>query len=91
MRDSMLRTIARACRRATLPLGWYYAVTIALPLANGAGQAGAVFVEHALVVLAVPPVLIVLTSAFYEMACCAMHATVTTRASRAHRRCARSW
>ena len=49
-----------------LPLASYYAVTLALPLANGAARTGAVFVEHALVVLVVPLVVIVLA--------CAMHA-----------------
>jgi hypothetical protein len=41
-----------------LPLGCYYAVTLALPLANGAGQAGEVFVDHAIVVVLVPLLLI---------------------------------
>jgi hypothetical protein len=52
--------LARAFRRAALPLASYYAVTLALPLANGAAQASAAFVGHALVVFAVPPILIVL-------------------------------
>ncbi len=39
---------------------WYYAVTLALPLANGAGQAGALFAEHALVVLLFPLGLVVI-------------------------------
>jgi hypothetical protein len=43
-----------------LPLASYYAVTLAVPLANGAAQSGA-FVEHALAVLVVPPVAIILT------------------------------
>jgi hypothetical protein len=46
-----------------LPLSAYYAVTLALPLANGAGRAGAAFVDHALIVLVIPPALIVLVSA----------------------------
>ena len=60
--------VARAFRRAAPPLAWYYAVTLALPLANGAAQAGATFVEHALIVLVLPPVLIVLASVTREMA-----------------------
>ena len=48
----------RAFRRAGTPLACYYAVTLALPLANGAG--GSAFLEHALVVFAVPPALIML-------------------------------
>ena len=48
-----------AFRRVSLPLASYYAVTLALPLANGAALSGA-FMEHALVVLVVPPVAIML-------------------------------
>jgi hypothetical protein len=50
--------IVKAFRRVALPLGWYYAITIGLPLANGAAQA-AVFTGHAVVVLVVPLILIV--------------------------------
>jgi hypothetical protein len=46
--------LAPAFRRTALPLASYYAVTLALPLANGAAQADA-FLGHALVVLVVPP------------------------------------
>jgi hypothetical protein len=60
MSATLRPALGQAFRRATLPLGWYYAVTLALPLANGATQAGAAFVDHALVVLVVPPILIVL-------------------------------
>ena len=56
----------RGFRRAATPLGFYYAVTLALPLANGAG--GSAFRDHACVVLAVPPALIVVF--------CLAHATV---------------
>jgi hypothetical protein len=55
--------LGHAFRRAALPLGWYYAVTLALPLANGATQAGAAFGGHALIVLVVPPILVVLVYA----------------------------
>lgn len=55
-------------RRAALPLGWYYAVTLALPLANGAGELGAAFVEHAVVVVVVPPALIVSAYAVLQVA-----------------------
>lgn len=44
-------------------MGWYYAVTLAVPLANGAAQSGAAFVQHALVVVVVPPLLIVVICA----------------------------
>jgi hypothetical protein len=50
--------VRHAFRRSVTPLVFYYAVTLALPLANGAG--GSAFLDHALVVAAVPPVLIVL-------------------------------
>jgi hypothetical protein len=53
--------VAHAFRRTALPLVSYYAVTLALPVANGAARAGHAFAEHALVVLVVPPVAIVLT------------------------------
>src|SRR5919106_3449343 len=59
--------VAHAFRRAALPLASYYAVTLALPLANGAAQSGA-FVEHALVVLVVPPVAIILACAVHTVA-----------------------
>jgi hypothetical protein len=58
--------IARAFRRAALPLAWYYAVTLALPLVNGAAEAGGAFLEHAFFVLIVPPTLVVLACAVYE-------------------------
>jgi hypothetical protein len=54
---------AGAFRRAALPLFAYYAVTLALPLANGAAQSGSTFAMHAVIVLIVPPLLIVLAYA----------------------------
>ena len=65
--DRWVRASRVAFRRTALPLASYYAVTLALPLANGAAQSDA-FVEHALVVLIVPPVAIILA--------CAVHAVV---------------
>jgi hypothetical protein len=57
--SAVLRTtFGRAFRRAAMPLGWYYAVTLALPLANGAADAGSAFAWHALAVLAMPPILV---------------------------------
>jgi exosortase K len=41
-------------RRLAIPLVCYYVVTIGVPLANGAADTGAVFIEHALSVLFVP-------------------------------------
>jgi hypothetical protein len=59
---------AQAFRRTALPLLSYYAVTIALPLANGAAQSGAAFTEHALVVLIIPPCVIVGACAVHTIA-----------------------
>jgi hypothetical protein len=59
--------VAHAFRRVALPLASYYVVTLALPLANGAALSGA-FMEHALVVLIVPPVAIMLACAAYTIA-----------------------
>jgi len=60
MNGDLAVTIARAFRRVALPLAAYYAVTVAVPLANGAAQSGVAFVRHTLVVLIVPPILVVL-------------------------------
>ena len=68
MNHVMWPAVARTFRRAAPPLAWYYAITLALPLANGAAQAGAVFMEHALIVLLLPPVLLVLAGVAREMA-----------------------
>lgn len=70
---------AAAFRRVGLPLACYYAVTIALPVANGAAQRDAAFVDHALVVLVVPPILIVLVYAVHASA--RMLASVMARRS----------
>jgi len=59
--------IARAFRRVALPLASYYGVTLALPLANGATPSGA-FMEHALVVLVIPPIAIMLGCAVHAIA-----------------------
>jgi hypothetical protein len=55
--------ITGAFRRTALPLAAYYAITLAVPLANGAARSGAAFVAHAVVVLVVPPAMILLASA----------------------------
>jgi hypothetical protein len=52
-------TLARAFKRTALPLACYYGITIFQPVANGAAM-GAAFARHAAVVVAVPPILIVL-------------------------------
>jgi hypothetical protein len=59
MKRAFLTSVGHAFRRTALPLAAYYAVTLALPLANGAARSGS-FVRHALVVLAIPPIVIVL-------------------------------
>jgi exosortase K len=51
--------VLRAFRPA-VPLAFYYAVTLGVPLANGAASSGATFVEHALIVLAVPVAAVVM-------------------------------
>jgi exosortase K len=45
-------------KRFAVPLATYYAVTLGIPLANGAARSGAIFVEHAFVVLIVPPIVL---------------------------------
>ena len=55
-----------AFHRTALPLASYYAVTLAVPLANGAAQSGA-FVEHALAVLVVPLVAIIVACAVHAL------------------------
>jgi exosortase K len=62
-----------------IPLAAYYAVTLAIPLANGAA-AGDGFVRHALVVLAVPPLLILLACAVRNLT----SATMSTWAGSPH-------
>jgi hypothetical protein len=62
MSRAALASVAHAFRRAALPLASYYAVTLAVPFANGAAQSAA-FAAHALVVLIVPPVAILLACA----------------------------
>jgi hypothetical protein len=79
--NRVLRTkVAHAFCRTALPLASYYAVTLAVPLANGAARSGA-FMEHALAVLVVPPVAIVLACTVHTIAhafasaCCAAGAS----------------
>ena len=60
MIGTLVTTIAHAFRRMALPLGAYYGITLVVPLANGAAQSGAIFAQHAMVVLVVPPAAIAL-------------------------------
>ena len=66
MNGAVWCVMGRAFRRAAPPLAWYYAITLVLPIAHGAAQAGAAFGEHALVVLTLPPALIVFACASRE-------------------------
>jgi hypothetical protein len=59
--------LARAFHRAAVPLVAYYAVTLALPVANGAARSGTMFVKHALVVLVVPLVAVALGAAIHAI------------------------
>ena len=67
MSRALSTTVAHAFRRTALPLVCYYAITLAVPVANGVAQSGA-FVEHALVVLIVPPVAVMLACAVHTIA-----------------------
>ena len=68
MIDTLLTRIAHAFRRTALPLGAYYGITLIVPLTNGAAQSGSIFLEHALVVLVVPPVAIGCASIVHTIA-----------------------
>jgi exosortase K len=63
----IVRRIDRGTFRSlALPLACYYAITLAVPLVNGAAWAGDAFLNHALVVLLVPPALIMLVYAIRQ-------------------------
>jgi exosortase K len=62
----MTTAVVNACRRAAVPLTAYYAVTLGLPLANGAAQAGRRLVDHAVIVVVVPLLMIALAAAFHS-------------------------
>ena len=61
-------SVGHAFGRTAMPLAAYYGVTLALPLANGAGRSGTAFVQHAVIVLAVPPMLVLLICAIHAIA-----------------------
>ena len=66
MSRSLRVSLVQTVRRWLLPLGCYYVITLAVPLANGAARhrpPGAIFASHALVVLVFPLLLIVLVCA----------------------------
>lgn len=82
MTGSGRSTLAAAFQYAALPLAWYYLVTLALPVANGAVQSSVTFARHALVVLVLPPML---------LACaCAIHMIVRMVGERVGRRVSRT-
>jgi hypothetical protein len=68
MIGDLIARIASAFRRVLLPLAAYYAVTVAIPLANGAAQSGATFWQHTLAVLVVPPLIVVLMCSAHMIA-----------------------
>jgi exosortase K len=55
--------IPRVCRRAAVPLTAYYAVTLGIPLVNGAAQSEARLVDHAVTVIVVPLLMVALACA----------------------------
>lgn len=59
--------LVRAFQRALVPLAAYYAVTLALPVANGAARSGTAFLKHALVVLVVPLVAVAIGGAVHAV------------------------
>ena len=74
MSGAVWDTVRHGFLRAVLPLAWYYALTLGVPLANGAARSNALFVKHAITVLVVPPIAIVLA--------CAVHWTVRSLITR---------
>ena len=54
MSKTFVTTYANTLRRLALPLAAYYAITLAVPLANGAASSDTAFLKHAVVVLVVP-------------------------------------
>jgi len=71
MSSTLWTTIGKAFRRTALPLLSYYALTLAVPLANGAALSDTAFVRHAVAVFVVPPAAIMLA--------CAVHSTLRAR------------
>ncbi len=60
MSGMLWRSVAGAFRRTALPLISYYAITLGVPVANGAVLSDAAFVRHAAIVLIVPAVAVAL-------------------------------
>jgi len=76
--------VVAALRRAAVPLAAYYAVTVALPLANGAAFAGSRFAVHAVMVLVVPPAAIVLVCGCYAIARACLRAAASAAPAAEH-------
>jgi hypothetical protein len=62
-----MNALARNFRRASVPLAAYYAVTLVLPLANGAARSGTAFVKHAFVVILIPLLAVALGAAMHAI------------------------
>ena len=62
MTRTPIGTLATALRGVRLPLASYYAVTVLVPLANGSGNTGSVFLEHMTFVLLAPLALVALVA-----------------------------
>jgi thiol-disulfide isomerase/thioredoxin len=67
MNDARGRPVAEAFRRSAVPLFFYYAVTIAIPFANGAFHSGLAFLQHAAIVAVLPPLLILAACAAHQL------------------------
>jgi hypothetical protein len=90
MTASLRVSLIRILWRWSLPLACYYAVTLVVPVANGAARQGVVFASHALIVLVFPLLLMVIACAlgtFAEM--CRRAATSSGRDASAPRSSAR--
>jgi exosortase K len=67
--DGQANSITRGFRGMAIPLAAYYAVTLAVPLANGATRSGAPFAKHAFVVFVVPLIIIACMRIVCAIAC----------------------
>ena len=83
MRGALWGTLCAGFHRAALPLVSYYAITLGVPLANGASLLDAAFVKHAATVAVVPPIAIVLP--------CAAHSTLRSLIARTYRKTTRQF
>jgi exosortase K len=85
----VVRRIMSAERRdalaAWVPLASYYVVTIAVPLANGAGDMSRGFLEHLIVVALVPPTLVGAVTLLQYAATCARRGAIVREARRRDR------